>query len=239
MTGGGDMTRLVRRYDAASTPLTSRQETDATRAVCRGLAEYLGQLSIDWPGSGLLRFEKATDVWADYEDAVNLYPRCFAGTAGAEGSYDGGLGQSEQTSGEVLGGGDLEAGGGVILDSFEELVVPVTVEIQCSNPEQRTGVVAMVERAMRPYRGRSGFMLELPHYFNVRSSHAAMRVTLMDSEEDAGRNYRLARVVVQSRVPVIVAHPVKPAKRIDRTSEIIEKTVAQLGPPPTVSVGKM
>lgn len=214
------MTRLVGQTEQPST-LMPRQETDATSALTQGIAEYMASLELDWPGTGMLRFAKATSTWAEYEQAENVYPRCFAGTAGADGMYDGGLGQDDAL-GDVLGGPPLPSTGGVILDSFEELVVPVTLEIFCSNPEQRRGVCAMVESALRPYRGRSGFQLELPHYFNARSTHTALRMTHLDNEEDAARNYRLARVVIQSRVPVIVMHRKRPVRAIERSSAVVE-----------------
>lgn len=235
-------TRLIPRIDEPPSGLTPRQETDATGAVARGLAEYLSSLSIDWwAGTGLLRFAKATDIWADYEDGTGnesaSYPRAFVGSADAEGQYDGGLGQDDAL-GHVLGGAPLPATGGVALDSYDELTGSLSVEIHCDNPEQRRGIVAMLERDFRPYKGRGYFLLEMPHYFNARAVFTPQRITLLDNEGDAALNFRKARIVVQFRVPVIVARRLRPARAVHHSSSVTEKHTDSLDTP-TVRRGRM
>ena len=228
------MTRLIPRQDEKASPLTARQETDCSTGIARGVAEYLASLSLDWPEVGLIRFAKSTHVWADYENGSEDYPRAFAGTVDAEGSYDGGLGEDDGIRLDAVGG-ILPPGGGVVLDSFEELVIQVTVEVHCMNPKQRVGACVMLERAFRPYRGRRGFMLELPHYFNVRASYSASGVTYMDNEEDAARNYRRARFVLQSRAPVVVPRFQRPMRSMIHTSDTLDGPLPVTSPPPTVS----
>ena len=231
-------TRLIPRRDEPAKPLSSNQETDATTALQRGLAEYLMSLSYELPGSGVIRFTAATWSWAEYEDGLGndatSYPRSYVGTTDADGKYDGGLGEVQRALfAPGTADGNLPAVGGYALDSFEELQKELVVEIHACDRVQRMGVCAMLESAFRPYPGRVGFFLELPHYFNARAAYTPDRIAYMDSEEDAARNYRKARVVLASRVPVYVLRPLRPVKVIEQGGYVGPDPI----PPPAASPG--
>lgn len=227
---------LVFPRDAAAAALSQRRETDATTALARGLKEYLEVLSIDWPETGKLRFTKVFDRYADFEDGLE-FPRAVAYSAEAIGEYNGQLGQWPE--GNLFTGESLPVGGGVILEALDELVIDLTVELEVSNPEERIGLVAMLEDAFRPYPGASGFMLTLPHYYNTRGRYTAGRIQYLDSPEDPARNYRRARTVIQSRIPVIVSHTARPLQEMRQGGTITTNVRIPPPAPPTVTRGKI
>jgi hypothetical protein len=170
---------------------TSRRETDCWNALNRGLAEYVAGLSIDWPGGTHLRLLKVFQGWAEPE-SFSKYPSASVYSE-SPGEYDG---DSFSTFQQQLPDGRS-------IQRIAEFVQTYNVDIWCTNPHERMGLVAMLEDALDPVGWMSGFRLTLPHYHGAVATYLKQTLTIADSSENAGRRWRLASFSITGSVSQI------------------------------------
>lgn len=192
----GPSARLISRPNDPQTYINHR-EVDARTAIKRGLKEYLQQLSIDLVGGRRAVFQKVFDVWAEPEDNIDFPSAIVYSTS--EGNYDSSsLVPTAQSALQVVGN--------TLLVKTSEFLIDLKVEVWCTDPEQRLGIVTMLEDALNPLDWMYGFSLELPFYFNQRSKYELIGNTYLDTETDGFRRDRIATMTVRSSVPVIRPH---------------------------------
>lgn len=181
-------TRLV--VDPDESPvLTSRRETDCWNALCRGLAEYVSGLSVDWVGGTRLRLLKVFQGWAEPE-SFSRYPAACA-YADSPGTYDG----------DSFSTFHMKLPDGRYIQRVAEFVQTFSLDVWCTNPHERMGLVAMLEDAFDPVGWMSGCRLVLPHYHGSTATFLKESLTVADGAENAGRRWRLASFTITGSVP--------------------------------------
>lgn len=170
------------------TELTMTRETDVSTALARGLAEYLGQQSIEVGGRRLDL--AAYSTWAEPEQNVS-YP-AIAVAPGA-GRYDRSI--SPITLIEQVDD-DLR------LVAFTEYEQDLTLELWATDPRERTYLCAMIEEAMSPTEWMYGLRLVLPFYHSTTATYELKNCTYLDNAEDAMAKYRKAQFTVTATVTV-------------------------------------
>jgi hypothetical protein len=185
--------------------ITSRRETDVRTALTRGVAEYLRQLSIDWVGGRQHRFKQVLETWSEPENESKFPSACVYSEG--EGTYD--------TSNLTPQTYDL--GDSLQLRKISELKLRVAVEFVATDPPERMAIMSMLEDAFDPCDWRSGFVLELPHYHNVRASFEKLDNKYEDGPVVAQRRIRVGRVTLDAICPQMrfVGIVPKPDFRID------------------------
>ena len=186
------MSRLVLTSDEPQV-LTSHVETDATTALCRGLADYVRSLSGVGYGGRSLQWDHVEETWAHPEDMGSL-PAAAAYNAGATGKYD-----ASQMSPAVL---KVLDDGASLFVSSDLVLDPLTLEVWTTD-DSRIDWVKLLEDAFNPVDWRFGFRLALPHYFGAFASYGPNGVTYRDSEDEAMRRHRIAVFTFHASVPVI------------------------------------
>lgn len=172
------------------------QDTDVRLGVQRGLAEYIERLSYDALGGRKVRFAAVHEEWAEPEEGA-AYPSAVVLLRGpgiyAPRSFTPVLNPQQR----------LPPPDGRYLVIPAEFTQDLTVEIWATDPMERTALVQMCETAFNPVYWRYGFVLELPHYFNVRATYTLKDVTIPDSEDDALRRYRRAIFTLTAEAPLV------------------------------------
>lgn len=177
--------------------LTAHRESDARTAPVRGLMEHLQQLRIDVAGGRSVQFRNVVDTWAEPEDRAE-YPTAVVSVVG-EATYD-----ASKFTPSVFSDDRLALPDGRFLISPCDIVLPLQVEVWSNDPQERQACAAMLEDALlAPVDYMFGFALELPHYHNARAIYAVTGISYADSETDAVRRYRLARVSMTATMPVL------------------------------------
>lgn len=188
-------TRLLTSPSEIERP-TAVQKTDARRALTVGLAEYLEQLEFHAEGGRRMRFEGVHSEWAEPEEQAR-YPSAVVVPAGA-GTY-----APRSLTPSLNPQERLPAPDGRYLVAVADYEQLLNIEVWANGVEERSQLVAMLEQALFPVFFRSGFVLELPHYFNARGTYLPKSVAMQDSEDNALRRYRIAVVTVAATVPLI------------------------------------
>ena len=165
--------------------LTAQRETDAHTALARGLAEYLGQQTIEVGGRKLQL--TAYTTWAEPEDAVR-YPAVAVG--GAEGAYDRGFTPSLQKTVDAS----------IRLFAVSEFAQDLKVELWATDPRERSYLMALIEECLNPVDWMYGMRLVLPFYHNAVATYELMSSQYLDSSEDALAKYRRAQFTVRGNV---------------------------------------
>lgn len=183
--------------------LTAVRETDTHTAMARGLAEYLGQQSIEVGGRKLQL--TAYTTWAEPENQVS-YPAVAVG--GLEGIYDRSLIPNVVQT--------LDKSTRLV--SFTEFSQNLTVELWTTDPKERAYLTAMIEEALNPVEWMYGFRLMLPFYHGATAVYELMSSQYLDSSDDAMAKYRRAQFSIRG---VITAYralnfpAARPSVRLD------------------------
>ena len=182
---------------------TGRRDTDATTAILRGLAEYLGQLEGEGEGGRVVRFEQ---TFAGYPQAESLaaYPSLVVLPSG-RGEYESGKLTPTPSRADRLAKPD-----GRFIISPYDLALPVNVVVYAQDEAERSNAVALIEDAFAPVSWRGGFRLELPFYHGARAAYEILGVTYDDSQ--AAQRIRLATIAAKGRVPVVLLREYAEAK---------------------------
>lgn len=165
--------------------LTAVRECDAHTAMARGLAEYLGQQSIEIGGRKLQLTTYTT--WAEPEDTVR-YPAAAVGAA--SGVYDRSFTPDVQTT--IAGSARLLA--------FSEFAQELQVELWATDPKERSYLVGMVEEALNPVDWMYGMRLRLPFYHNTTATYELLTSQYIDSSDEAMAKYRRAILTVRGNM---------------------------------------
>ena len=163
--------------------LTAYRETDAHTALAKGLAEYLGQQSVDINGRKLQLTTYTT--WAEPEDTVR-YP---AAAIGADmGTYSRGFTPSYEktTSGETR------------LLAVSEFEQNLQIDLWATDPKERSYLCTMIEEALNPVEWMYGMRLILPFYHNAVGVYEMMSSQYFDTSDDAMAKYRRALFTVRA-----------------------------------------
>ena len=165
--------------------LTGYRETDAHTAMARGLAEYLGQQSIEVGGRKLQLTTYTT--WAEPEDAIR-YP---AAAVGANvGAYD------RSFTPQLVETVDKKTR----LVAFSSFVQELTVEVWATDPKERSYLTAMVEEALNPVEWMYGMRLVLPFYHGTVATYELLSSQYLDSSDDAMAKYRRVQFTLNGNV---------------------------------------
>lgn len=204
--------------DSTPNVLTGNQEADCRTALTRGVADYLRTLAIQMPGGRKLLFEEVLNTWAEPEVPAK-YPSAIVYAAGP-GTYDASRFAPGINSKDKL----PEPDGRYVLQ-LAEFTLDLSVELWATDPNERVGLVKMLEDAFNPVDWMYGFRLDLPHYYGARASYEMKSLVYMEAEDDAARRYRRAAFTLGGRVPLIrmVDFPqAKPRARLDVIESIVE-----------------
>jgi hypothetical protein len=167
--------------------LTAYRETDAHTALARGIAEYLGQQSIEIGGrrSQLTTFSQ----WAEPEDNVR-YPALAVGAG--QGTYVRGFTPD----------GYIKFDDGTQLEVITEFTQTLTLELWATDPRERAALVAMIESQLNPHSWQYGLRLVLPFYHRTSATYELVSTTYMDSAEDAVAKFRKVNFSVDASITV-------------------------------------
>ncbi len=183
--------------------LTSVRDTDTHTAMARGLAEYLGQQTIEVGGRKLQLTTYTT--WAEPENQVT-YP---AAAIGAEaGIYDRSF---TPTVVETL---DKDARL-VVTSEFSQNML---VDVWATDPKERSYLTAMVEEALNPVEWMYGFRLILPFYHGATAVYEMLSSQYLDSSDDALAKYRRSQFTVRGTITAyrVLSFPAaRPSARLD------------------------
>lgn len=175
---------------------TATQECGARLAVQRGLAEYVEQLRYAALGGAALRLRTVTDEWAEPETNAS-YPAAVIYAQGP-GAYE-----AASMSPAIDPRCRIPLPDGRYVVRSADYVATVALEIWATNPEERTGLEAMMESALNPNFEKYGFELQLPYYFNQRAAYTLVETSVSDDADQALRRYRLVTFTLKARVPVV------------------------------------
>lgn len=182
--GARPVSSLVRDPNTAN-QLTGYRETDTHTAMARGLAEYIGQQSIEIGGRKLQLTTYTT--WAEPENQVSYPAAAVGATAGV---YDRSLVPSIVKTLD----NDLR------LVAFSEFSQELTLEVWATDPKERSYLVAMVEEALNPVEWMYGMRLILPFYHSATAVYEMKGSQYVDSSDDALAKYRRAVFTVQGTI---------------------------------------
>lgn len=169
---------------------TLRGITDARTALCRGLADYLHNLTTDQDGGRRVVLHEVYEAWSEPED-VARFPSAVVYSTDA-GNYD----EASLTPSTVRVGEKGEA-----IRIIAEFSTTLIVEVWTTDPLERMACAMAMEAAFHPVDWMTGFRLELPHYFSQRATYLPISSAYLDDGDTA--NERLRRVVfaVMAKVP--------------------------------------
>lgn len=182
--GARPLSTLV-RDPSTQVELTAYRETDVHTALARGLAEYIGQQSIEIGGRKLQLTTYTT--WAEPEDQVR-YPAAVVG--GEAGVYDRGFTPSLQTT----------ISKNVRLMATTEFAQDLMLEVWATDPKERAYLACMVEEALNPVDWMYGMRLILPFYHGAPATYQLMSSQYVDSSDDAMAKYRRAQFTIKGNV---------------------------------------
>lgn len=174
---------------------TAEREVDAVSAAARGLAEYLGTLRGP-AGVGGRELSFTESLWhhAEPEQQVT-YPAVIVLPSG-----DVALEDTKPTTDASM---RLPAPDNRFVFKVGEAVVLLQVELHCTDPFTRAGLLALVQDALCPVDWMYGCRLVLPFYHGAHAAYAPRTVTIPDDAESAQQRIRIARVQVEAHVPVL------------------------------------
>lgn len=190
-------TRLIRAPSGDKHIDNGNEECDIRLALTRGLAEYLESLPpVNAPGGRSIKLLQVHDEWAEPEETAS-YPAAACYMEGP-GTYlpralTPALNEKQR----------LPPPDNRYLIIPTEFQTTVKLELWCTDPEERTAFCRMLEKALNPVYWRSGFVLELPHYFNIRATYILEELSIPDDAEDALRRYRRAIFSLTAQGPLV------------------------------------
>lgn len=167
--------------------LTGYREVDAHTAMARGLAEYLGQQTIEVGGRKLQLTTYTT--WAEPEDAVR-YPSAAIGAEA--GVYDRGFTPDYVTTIE----------GNSRLMAYSEFNQELQIDLWATDPRERSYLMAMIEEALNPVEWMYGMRLVLPFYHGTTATYELVSSQFVDSSDAAMAKYRRASIIVRGNMTV-------------------------------------
>ena len=176
---------LLVREPNQKVELTGYRETDCHTAMARGLAEYLGQQSVEIGGR---RLSLTTyTAWAEPENQAS-YPAAAIGA---------GLGRYDRNFTPYL---VKTIEGQQRLVSVTGFDQELTVDLWATDPKERSYLSAMIEEALNPVDWMYGFRLILPFYHGTTAVYELVSSEYQDSSDDAMAKYRRASFTVRANM---------------------------------------
>lgn len=176
--------------------MTLTKECDARTAMARGIQDYFETFKMVI-GDRTITFKQVFSIWADPEDDAE-YPSA-AVAMGEEASYD-----AARTTPTVSRNNAVPGVPNKFLVPVCELIQSFSVLIRCTDPQERSEILAMCEEGiLAPADFMYGFRLVLPYYHNTRAEYEPMGVQYVDSEELAKRRFRGAILKIEARIAVL------------------------------------
>jgi hypothetical protein len=172
------------------------QECDARLAVCRGLAEYIADLSFNAEGGRKVKFKQVHEEYAEPEEQAN-YPAAKIGLKGP-GTYE-----ARSLSPSIDQEERVPQPDGRYLIVPCDFVTDLGVEIWANDPEERAAMIIALENAFLPNSFKYGFDLQLPYYFNCRATYALTEMSVDDDGDLSIKRLRIATLTLKVRVPFI------------------------------------
>ena len=209
--------RLALRHGetfAAGRSVRGYNEYDARKGAAQGLKDYLEQLSIEWVGGRIIKFQKVVATYGDAYtpgDGKDLPAANIIGT-GQDGDYGAANIGGAQELEPVIDGENLLPPGEVMTHALRTYcwspgTFESTFEIEVWAPgpsdEDRTALSRMLEDELNPVDWMNGFILELPHYHNAHCVYLPLTNRIEFSQLDARRSLFKAHFGVQVRLPQI------------------------------------
>jgi hypothetical protein len=194
---GGDIDGFSARLVGPDTPpqrLTFDRVENTRTAMSRALCEYMSGLSIQWKHGRMLSFARVIYTWSDIED-VPTYPSLVV-LGETSGEYE-----DSSLSGHLQA---VDDGTDRYVRIADEYSQAFSLIAWCTDDEQRTGLLAMLEDATQPHEGVAGFRLEMPYYFNARATFLVTGQLYLDSDDSVMKNQFRAVLQVKGTMPRIV-----------------------------------
>jgi hypothetical protein len=216
VTGMPGYTRLI--LDRTEPVIhTADRYTDTRTALTLGLADYIKTITTNAVGGRYISFREVFSSWAEPEQHAE-FPSAIVYATGA-GTYDASGFTPVPNSKQKVPAPDNR-----LVVKFAEFIQDLTVEIWCTDPEERQELVAACEEAFNPMSDMYGFILELPHYYNARAVFEMKSLAYQDTEIDAARRYRKAVFSITGQVPLIrlISFPgAKPKAIVDEVGDYV------------------
>lgn len=175
--------------------ITATREADVRKALARGLAEYLAGLGTTTPDGREIRFKRVLGYWAENETKA-VYPSAVVYSL-APLLYGAGEDETGLTPGVTP---EQRLPDGRFYSVPSECSVELTVEVWCTDEEERSAFIMLLEDAFDPVDWMHGFRLVLPHYHGAVAGYTARSNDLEDEEGELSRRYRKATFTVLARV---------------------------------------
>lgn len=173
--------------------LTGRHEVDTHTALVRGLAEYLGQRTLELGDGKQVRLQATFYDAAEPEDRA-LYPSANVYGVG-RGEYDA-RAMTPQVERDPLFGDKH-------IVSPAEYVQTLGIQIFATSPQERGNAAALIEEALYPVTWMAGFRLRLPFYFGAYGSYEIASNEFIDSADAALKRDRRAAFLIVGRLQVL------------------------------------
>ena len=204
-------------------PYSANRETDARRALTRGLAEYIEGLTTEQQDGREIRFLKVFDDWAEPED-MSVYPSACVYTP-RDGVYEARALTQVPTKAQQIPQPD---GRYVMVPS--DLSIDLRLEVWCTDIEERTSLAAALEDLFNPFVGAYGFVLELPHYHSMRARYEPIGPGYPDSGASAIARERLVVFTLSGQVPVARLASFPDANISVRLAELGPRVILEVDP---------
>lgn len=182
--------QLIERQRTAMT-LTNVRTVDSLTALKRGLKEYLLALEFTHPAGRTVRFLRAFDTWAEHEEKA-VFPSVIVYAKGTSTYEASGLTPAVRS--------DCKTEEGDYLVKLNEMIVPLTVEVYCTDPEERIAIAMMLEDSLNPVNWMYGFQLDLPFYHGLRATYSVDSTQFVDDTQNALSRSRMATIQLTGQI---------------------------------------
>ena len=180
---------------ATEAPHSATRETSTRNALTRGLAEYLQDtIFVSAIGGRQMRFYKVFEEWAEPEQNVR-FPSAIVMSTTA-GTYDASSFTPSPNPRCRLPDGRYAM-------AYAEFAQDLVVEVWANDLAERAELSAALEDSFNPVGFMYGFVLQLPHYYNLRGTYSMQTMQYIDTEENSIKRYRLAQFVLSAQVPLV------------------------------------
>lgn len=220
---GPPRTILIPPKTPRANPYSANRETDARRALTRGLAEYIEPLVAEQQTGREIRLLKVFDDWADPEE-LSVYPSAVVYTP-TPGVYEARSLMQVPTKTQQIPPPD---GRYVLVSS--DLSINLRLEVWCTDIEERTSLAAALEDLFNPFVGGYGFRLELPHYHSMRASFEPLDVAYPDGGMSVITRNRLVVFTLSGQVPVVRLATFPDANISVRVAELGPRVILEVDP---------
>lgn len=184
--------------------LTVRQACSASRALCRGLAQYLARLQQTTVAGGRVQLIQAVfDTMPEEQDLVQ-YQRGVLGAVlpRQPGALDASS-LTPQAPVEVKGPVKDTLGRYPQVQAIAELNQVLGVEIWGTEASDQDAFALMLEQALNPVDWMYGLRLSLPFYFGLHATYEPRTTFDLTTSEEAKQRIRRVQMEVMASVKMM------------------------------------